>query len=216
MIPKKIHVIWIGDKAVCPWNCINTWRTMNPTYEFCVWDNDALKNNKWVNAKHIKALFEANMLSGVADLMRYEILYSMGGVTVDADSKALRPLEDWVIAPREFACWESEILRPGLIACGVMGSVPKSQFFDTVIKDIKAQESVVDRLAWESVGPMALTNTWQRTHHPMTIYPSHFFIPNHFNGAKYENGGVVFCEQFWGSTFNKYDSLHQEDIHDQT
>jgi mannosyltransferase OCH1-like enzyme len=188
---------------------------MNPSYEFCIWDNEALQKNKWVNAKHMKAMADTGQMNGVADMMRYEILYAQGGITIDADSKAIRPLENWLLSPNEFACWENEILRPGLIACGVMGSIPKSSFFDDVIKDIRAQESVVDREAWTSVGPMAMTNTWNRTHHPITIYPSHFFVPNHFNGEPYSNGGPVFCEQLWGSTFNKYETLYQENPYDQ-
>ena len=215
MIPKKIHVIWIGNMSQCPHNYINTWRTMNPGFEFCLWDNEALQKNKWVNAKHMKEMLK-HEVCGVADMMRYEILYSLGGIAIDADSKAVRPLENWMLSSNEFASWENEILRPGLIAINVMGSVPRSPFFKSVIDDIKQQDSVVDRRAWEATGPMAITNTWQRTHHPLTIYPSHFFVPNHFNGAPYDNGGLVFCEQQWGSTFDKYEHLHKEDIHAKT
>ena len=215
MIPKKIHVIWIGNMSQCPHNYINTWRTMNPGFEFCLWDNEALQKNKWVNAKHMKEMLK-HEVCGVADMMRYEILYSLGGIAIDADSKAVRPLENWMLSSNEFASWENEILRPGLIAINVMGSVPGSPFFKSVIDDIKQQDSVVDRRAWEATGPMAITNTWQRTHHPLTIYPSHFFVPNHFNGEPYDNGGLVFCEQQWGSTFDKYEHLHKEDIHAKT
>ena len=60
-------------------------------------------------------------LNGVADIMRYEILFNEGGIALDADSLCLRPLEDWVLESAAFAAWEHEHIRPGLIAAGAMG-----------------------------------------------------------------------------------------------
>ena len=51
-------------------------------------------------------------LNGVADIMRYEILFNEGGIALDADSLCLRPLEDWVLEPAAFAAWEHEHIRP--------------------------------------------------------------------------------------------------------
>jgi len=59
-------------------------------------------------------------LNGVADIMRYEILFNEGGIALDADSLCLRPLEDWVLEPAAFAAWEHEHIRPGLIAAAAL------------------------------------------------------------------------------------------------
>jgi hypothetical protein len=63
-------------------------------------------------------------LNGVADMMRWEILHAAGGIVVDADSIALRPLDDHLLDCEAFACWENEIVRPGLIAAGYFGAEP--------------------------------------------------------------------------------------------
>jgi mannosyltransferase OCH1-like enzyme len=145
-------------------------------------------------------------LNGVADIMRYEILYNEGGITLDADSVCLKPLEDWLLAPETFVCWEQELIRPNLIACGTMGSVPKNKFFRECILGLNKKETVINERAWISVGPTHLTNTFRETQYPLTIYPSYFFIKTHYAGIKYEGTGHCFADQFWGSTLG-YDNI---------
>lgn len=195
----------MGDESLCPDECIQSWRDLNPDYEVKVWGNKELKS-KWHNAHHINEMFEKE-LNGVADMMRYEILYKHGGITLDADSFCLKPLEDWLLKPNEFACWESEHARPGLIAAGYLGSVPKSPFFGQIIHDIFHEKTVVDKMAWETVGPLRVTNTFNTHKYPLTVYPSHYFIPEHFSGVKYTGKGQVFANQLWGSTKRSYGNL---------
>jgi hypothetical protein len=44
----------------------------------------------------------------------------------------------------------------------------------------------------------------------MTVWPSHFFIPEHFSGLRYEGSGHVFARQEWASTRRSYDALHRK------
>ena len=74
LIPKIIHIVWVGDERKRPDNCIQTWRVHHPDWEIKVWGNDSLKDHAWVNAKHIQAMW-LHELNGVADMMRWEILY---------------------------------------------------------------------------------------------------------------------------------------------
>jgi hypothetical protein len=37
----------------------------------------------------------------------------------------------------------------------------------------------------------------------LTIYPSHYFIPTHLTGLKYQGSGPVFAEQLWATTFEQ-------------
>ena len=84
-------------------------------------------------------------------------------------------------------------------------------FFGQIIKDIQAEPSVVHERAWKTVGPMRLTQAHRRYgYSELTILPSHFFIPEHFSGARYDGGGPVYARQHWGSTKGIYDTLHQE------
>lgn len=204
-----IHVVWVGDESRRPDNCINTWRFF---HNVKVWGNDDLVNMHWINSDHIHSMMEKE-ICGAADLMRYEILYKYGGLAIDADSICLKQLPDWLFEPDVFSCWENEIERPGLISLAAIYSKPKNPFFKSLIEKISEQETVVDRPAWKSVGPQALTDHWRSTKYgDMTIYPSHYFIPNHYGGMRYDGSGHVFADQLWGSTSDTYGDLHEMEV----
>jgi mannosyltransferase OCH1-like enzyme len=208
LIPKTLHIIWVGDESRRPDNCIQTWVDRNPTWTVKIWGNERLAARGWTNAPHMKAMARKE-LNGVADMMRWEILYAEGGFVVDADSVCVRPLDDWMLEADAFACWENEIVRPGLIAAGYVASIPQNPFFGQIILDIQAETSVVDKMAWETVGPMRLTVSHRKYRYAnLTILPSHLFIPRHFTGIRYTGAGPVYAEQEWGSTLRLYDELH--------
>ena len=207
MIPRILHITWVGDPARCPNRCIQTWKDQHPDWTVRIWGNAELDGRPWINAEHMKAMATREW-NGVADLMRWEILFAEGGVLVDADSFCLKPLPDWLLECEAFACWENELARPGLIAAGYFGSVAKTPFLASLIDDLHRQPTVIDRMAWESVGPLHLTETWKKTRYAnLTILPSHFFIPRHFTGVEYTGGGPVYALQEWGSTLRRYHEL---------
>lgn len=199
MIPKIIHVVWIGDEKKRPEQCIDTWRKLNPTFEVKVWGNDDLRTRKWFLSSWIREM-SRHELCGAADLMRYEILYREGGIALDADSYCVRPLEDWLLETREFSCWENEHAAPGLVAVGAMGAEKSSRFFRHVIRSFLHEEVKVTDRAWKITGPVRMTRVWSERRYPLTIYPSHYFFPRHHTGLRYRGSGIVFADQFWAST----------------
>jgi mannosyltransferase OCH1-like enzyme len=208
LIPKVLHLTWVGDDSKRPNNCIQTWIDMNPGWTVKVWGNDDLRDQEWVNARHIKDMWTKE-LNGVADLMRWEILYNEGGIVVDADSVCVRPLDDWLLEAEAIACWENEITRPRLIGCNMVGSVPGNPFMGQIIQDLYAKDTVIDDMAWKTVGPLCLTTSYFKHRYTgLTILPSHFFIPDHFSGVHYEGRGMVYAKQEWASTHGAYDQLH--------
>lgn len=98
-IPQKIHVIWVGDESKRPDQWISIWRDNHPTWEFRLWGNAELERQSWRSKKQIEIFRNSGHWEGVADLMRYEILFEHGGVYVDADSTSVRPLDSWLLAP---------------------------------------------------------------------------------------------------------------------
>ncbi len=212
MIPKLFHFIWVGDESKRPDNCIRTWRDNHPDWELRLWGNAELDGCPWRNAGHIAAMRERE-LNGVADMMRWEILHEHGGIVFDADSVCARPLDDHLLDCEAFACWESEIARPGLIAAGYFGYEAGNRFVGQIIEDIAASPTVVDRMAWETVGPLRLTECYRKFQYtPLRIYPSHYFIPQHFTGLTYEGAGPVYAHQLWGSTLHSYEKIHRVDF----
>ena len=212
MIPKLIHFIWVGNEARRPDNCMDSWRALNPGWDFRVWGNAELNGLDWINRSHMTAMYDRE-LNGVADMMRWEILHAHGGIVVDADSIALRPLDDHLLDCEAFACWENEIARPGLIAAGYFGAKAGNPFVKQIIDDIAAEPSVIYESAWKTVGPLRLTESYRTYgYSKLRIYPSHYFIPQHFGGTSYEGSDPVYAHQLWGSTRSAYGDIHEIDI----
>lgn len=211
MIPKILHFIWVGDESKRPDNCIDSWRAMHPDWTVMVWGNAELHEVKWHNRDHMNAMY-GRELNGVADMMRWEILYSNGGIVMDADSIALRPLDDHLLDCEAFACWENEIARPGLIAAGYFGCEAGNPFVKKIVQDIHAEPSVINDLAWKTVGPQRLTDSYRKYGYSrLRIYPSHYFIPQHFTGVTYDGDDAVYAHQLWGSTRSAYAQIHTLD-----
>ena len=197
---RTIHIVWIGDESKRPENCIDSWRQKNPGWTVRVWGNRELTSLEWENHKHMSDMLSRQVWDGVADMMRWEILDKYGGFAVDADSISVRPLEDWLFEPRVFSCWENEIARPGLIANGYFYSHPGNALVRQIIRDIYDLPEMAG-LPFRLTGPLRLTNTFhQMRYNELTIYPSHYFIPTHFAGLKYEGNGPIFAQQLWHST----------------
>lgn len=215
MIEKKLHFVWIGDESKRPDNCINTWREKNPDYEVKVWGNEHLRSYNWHLDGWMRAMGPRE-LCGVADLMRFEILWREGGITLDADSICVRPLEDWLLETNEFAAWENEhMLDGGLLGMSALGAVKGSPFFEKIVKDFLDQEIVIDDMAWIVTGPLKITKAWRESRYPLTIYPSHYFYAWHHSGHVWDRPGIKFARQLWGSTHHtdtSYETLHEQSV----
>ena len=71
--------------------------------------------------------------------------------------------------------------------------------------------------AWQLTGSGLLTSTvFKNKYSQISIYPSYYFIPNHYTGARYRGHGKSYSEQLWGSTvgspFYGYDSQKIQSI----
>lgn len=199
MIPKTLHFVWVGDADRLPREDIDTWVRLNPTYDVRIWTDSDLNTERWALQRHIDDMYPIE-LCGVADMMRYEIVFLHGGIALDADSRCVRPLDDHLLEPREFFCYENERKRPGLIATAVMAGEAQSPFYAELINRLYRKPTVVDQRAWKSTGPTHVTETYLDSGIDITVYPSHYFIPNHYTGQRYSGGGAVYAEQVWGST----------------
>jgi mannosyltransferase OCH1-like enzyme len=209
-VPKIIHQIWFGDKNMLPYNLVNTWKQLNPSWEHILWTEENIF--PLVNQKQFDSL--GNKFNGKADLARYEILHEHGGFFIDIDTKALRPLTDEITQTSIFACYENEKIFPEKISNGYIGCVPKHWFIEKIITEINSFEpSLVENISpWRIIGPNLLTGLYKTTskiHNEMTIFPSWYFIPKHYSGVNYTGSGLPYCEQYWGTTLNAYSNIKQ-------
>ena len=117
-------------------------------------------------------------------------------------------MEDWLFENDLFAAWENELIRPGLIATGTIGVIKKHPFIKSVIDDIVNDKNILDAMALQKAGPLRLTKSFRnKGENFMTIYPSHYFYPNHFAGVNYRGTGHIFADQAWVSTKKYYKKL---------
>lgn len=209
-IPKKIHIVWVGDEEKRPNDYIRTWVEKNPSWAVKIWGNDEYKNRQWINKEAMEKLWSAGALHGVADLMRYEILFEEGGFCVDADSECATPLDDDLFNENTVLVYENTATRPDLICVGYMASVPQTKLFSDVITSVKntpLDEILVDH-AWFSVGPRRLSDVYATENYAnVKILPDYMFIPKHFDAPEYKGPGTVYAQQHWLTTNKNKEKL---------
>lgn len=211
-IPRILHFVWVGDETRRPDAFINSWRDLHPEWEVRIWGNDDLAREHWRLRRHIDVMWKRE-LPGVADMMRYEILLKHGGIALDADGVALRPIPEWVLNSEAIAASENEIDAPGMLAMGFLGTVPGNPFFEALVAGLEQDDYALHKriwgipirldAAWKRVGPRYLTKVFREQRYTgLTVLPSHFFFPDTKRGfMRYTGCGEVYAYQYWNSTF---------------
>ena len=210
MIPKIIHQIWIGPKPR-PIEMMKSWKDLHPDFEYIFW-NEAEIEKRNLQFKCVDKINMIPEINGKADIIRWEILYKMGGYFVDADSICIEPFDEYFEGKTAFATWENESMRKGLVATGTMGFIPGHPICRDIINWIYSSSSnqdIVNTRAWYSVGPGILTRFLETgKYKDFSIYPSHCFLPIHFTGPAYDGHKKVYGYQEWGTAKQSYDTMH--------
>lgn len=200
MIPRIIHVVWVGPHRP-PTEMIESWEKAHSGdrgWFFALWrDHKGFKNQAQIDARAAR-----NEWNGAADLMRYEILESTGGFCVDADSTCVKALdegpENFIANNTAIACYENELVRPGVIGCGFLGASKQHPFFQACVNEAALQDASV--MAWRAVGPLLMGRVALRLPEQIKVYPSRHFNPQHHSGATAPGDHTIYGVQGWGST----------------
>lgn len=202
MIPRRLHQIWIGPRPA-PDRWIETWRRLNPDFEHRLWDEAEIEAFGLRNEAVYQRFAEAGIYDGAADVARVEILHRYGGVYVDADSVALRPIGD---APfmhgAFFARYEASDQHPELITNAFMGAV---EGHSVLKRYIEAVSHVIGlRPMWRLTGPGALTAVLQTERESdVMILPAWTFLTTSLDGEE-QRGGQPYAEHFWSTTVERW------------
>lgn len=207
-IPKIIHQIWIGNKPA-PKKIMETWKNKHPDFEYIFWNEQEIINRN-LDLQCQDKINMINEINGKADIIRWEILYQYGGIFIDADSICLEPFDDYFMCKKAFASYENEQVRKGLVATGTLGFYPKHPLCRDIIDWIKSDDSttfIQNYRAWYSVGPGVLTRFLNSGNYPdFSVFPSHVFLPVHFEGDPYVGHKKIYAHQYWGTNYELYDS----------
>lgn len=188
-IPKIVHQIWIGQNAR-PNIWMDTVRKFCADfgYEYKLWTEIEISKFNIINISEYNTV---ELLSGKADILRYELLYAYGGVYIDADSVIINPKNfDILISDTtvEFLAGHAEI-SDGRILNGTMFSIPKSLIMKKCIYNISMTDFIGIYNHGEIVnltGPTLLTkvcNTYKDIC-DIKILDSNIFYPYGFWGNK--------------------------------
>jgi len=95
MIPKVIHYCWFG-KGLMPHSqkkYIDSWREIMPDYEIKEWNESNFDVNQYTFTRQA---YDIKLYSFVTDIVRFYALYTEGGIYLDTDVMAYRPLDKFL------------------------------------------------------------------------------------------------------------------------
>ncbi len=199
-IPKILHTTWVGGEMptdVRVW--LDTWKQRHPSWEFMLWDNDAVFSRKWRNQKHIDHYRALGDWAGVADIVRIETLFEYGGANFGADSECFEAIDELFVEQQAdaFLSYENEKVRGGLLT-PLLACTKQNDFAFVLMSVLMLKEKLGQ--PWLSTGNTFTTALAQALEYPrLKIWPSHYFLPVHYTGERYEGGGKVYGTHHWGS-----------------
>lgn len=130
LIPKVIHYMWLGEKEIprTIQACIDSWKKYCPDYEIRRWDESNYDIGK---NEYMKQAYEKKMYGFVPDYARLDILYTYGGIYLDADVELIRNLDD-MLYQDAFCCVEKwQTINFG----GGSGSVQNSKAIGELLEE---------------------------------------------------------------------------------
>jgi mannosyltransferase OCH1-like enzyme len=201
-IPKKIGHIWIGPRSV-PEEWLKSWRDHHPDWSYTLYDNDFLASFPFRNRRLIDEYVKRGQFAGAADLMRYEILYEFGGFIPEADSFCVANTDELFQEAKAYTVYESEKVRPGLVS-PILACERENRFVGVLIEELSRLSPYEIGQPWKTTGNRFVAQMIEKYQPDITIFPSHYFIPEHFTGETYEGDGKVYCQQMFGSTTKVY------------
>ncbi len=202
-IPKRLHQVWLGPRPA-PTQWMNTWRDQNPGFDYRGWNDSSLSTFGLVNHNVYERFMSEGIFDGAADVARVEILHRFGGVYVDADSVAVKPMDDELLEGGFLAVREPEsgMEEHGLVGNAFMGAVAGHPVLERLVEAISR---VVDvRPMWRLTGPGALTDVLARSAEPdIKILPAWTFYDTALDGSAVL-GGEPFGRHFWSTTAERW------------
>jgi mannosyltransferase OCH1-like enzyme len=209
IVNNMIH-IWVGPKKP-PSKWMNTWKDKHPSWNYWVFTDEMLheRMSTFKNKHLIQEYYKREKFNGVADLVRYELLYEIGGFLPPADSICLHNIEELFTSPQHYcySVYENEDLRPGFIS-PIMASNPKNEFVKILIDTLhEVEPKDLNDQVWRSTGNEWLSHMTEKHSPEITIWPSYTLIPNHYESKskRYSGPGKIYADQFWGSTIGGSD-----------
>jgi mannosyltransferase OCH1-like enzyme len=205
-IPKIMTHIWVGPKPP-PKKWMDSWIELHTDWEYTVFTDDTLSEYDFINRESIQYCLDNKVYTAAADIIRYELLYINGGFIPPADSLCMFNTDELFMdgdVDMSYCVYESETIRPNVV-CPVYASTPNHPFLKLLLNEISTIPVKNLHVPYISVGNLLVSkHLYKKERTDVKIFPSHYFVPNHFMGKRYSGTGKVYATQMWGSTLGKY------------
>lgn len=201
MIPKKIHFCWFSNDPYpqVVRDCIASWKTFMPDWEYILWDYDKVKD---IDSVWLKECLKVKKWAFATDFIRLWAVYHEGGIYLDSDVLLYRSfapfLHHKLFIGRETACYPTfDYGRQVFLTSHCFGAEAGHPFLELNLmyyQDrhfIQCSSEVVpnalryamlmlpfiqSRLAEEyGYNPSEGADFLQELQHGMTVYPSEYF-----------------------------------------
>lgn len=185
-IPRMAHLIWVGnnDRPSHFNSNVKKWRELMPDWEIRVWTNDHINTHHFPQ-EVIDLLHTVEKGAQKADIMRYFIMETCGGIYLDSDITPHRSLESLIThAPgAEVILCHDLPLTWKYIINAFFAAVPNHPLFKLCTElVVKATMNTHD--LHMHTGPRLLGEAVSRLRgHKMILLPLEYFYRNlHYNG----------------------------------
>ena len=216
-IPKKLYHIWVGPKDP-PLKWHQTWIDKHPDWEYTLLDNDYMNSRTFKNQHLLDVYWKQQRYEGVADIIRYEVLYEQGGFIPPSDAVCYHNVEELFTEPIAYSVFENEQASPGYFS-PIYAAPPGNTFLRLIIEHLGKwkEEDARNNPPWCITGNSMLMqyrflggyeeSGVEEEELDLKIFPSHYFIPYHFNAPELEYKGTdkIYARQMWGTTLNTYE-----------
>lgn len=167
MIPRILHRVWLGTDPVPALLDYyeRSWRIHHPAWDIRLWRDDTLP------PLGCRDVFErATGFKTKYDVVRLELLRQFGGVIIDMDVEAIRPLDPLLEGVEAFAG------RLGRTHVGnqVLGAAPCHPFFERAVARLGATVGVA-RTSSKEAGKDLLEAVLAEAPEALTVFPSETF-----------------------------------------
>jgi hypothetical protein len=167
-IPRVVHRIWLGSDPVPEVfeEYAESWRRHHPDWEMRLWRDDDLPPLACAAELERTRRFKSRY-----DMTRLELLRQLGGVIIDLDVEALRPIDPLLPGVRAFVGRASS---GGRVGNQVIGAVPGHPLLEHAIRRLRDTAGTASNSS-EEAGPAFLSRIVREQADDVKVFPRDYF-----------------------------------------
>ena len=195
MIPKIAHWIWLYEEPPAwAWKNIVSFQKLHYDWNFEIW-TEPPKN---FPSDLLSLMNRLPHYASRSDIFRYWLMNEYGGVYLDCDNFALRNFDSLLNVPFFTAECMPNPHTEWQVACGLLGSEPKSIASQMILEEVRKRSSIKETKR-VTFGPDLMNELFleKRTSKICKLYPTHYFylFRNQQTANEYCNGDKLVREE---------------------